>query len=232
MSSRSSAASPWGCARPGTAPTDAERTRLIALVVRHEAIVADLFRSSPVLPVRFGTVFRTEDAVRGFLTASADPVRQFLDATRGREEWVLKGFLRTDRARRSVIAADPELAARFNRLSAAPGARYLQEKQLFAEADRRSGCWALATGERVTARLAGSDTPVRPLRPAAAPDPEFGGGPVYQAAFLVARGGRAGWLQRLDTTAGEFEPQGLTLVGTGPWPPAAFAPDLSAELGP
>ena len=210
--------------------TEDERSRVVALAIRHGEVVEDVFRLSPVLPVRFGTLFRDEDTVGGLLTTCAGPVRRFLEAARGRAEWVVKGFLQQDRARRSVIAAEPELAARFNELPVAPGLRYLQERRLFAEADRRTSRWVAAMANQVSTVLSDPTIPVRPLRVSARPDPGLGGPQAYHAAFLVPHEDRGGWLRRLDAATAEFEPRGLKLIGTGPWPPSDFAPDLSRML--
>ena len=210
--------------------SEVERAQLVALAIRHEQIVEEIFHFSPVLPVRFGTVFHDTDTIGNLLATVAEPVQAFLDEARDREEWVVKGFLQTERVRRTVIAAEPDLAARIGTLSATPGVRYLQEKKLFADADRRTGVWTASAATRVTAQLAGDDIPVERLRLSGTSDPEFGGPPVFHAAFLIDRASRTEWLRRLDATAAQFGPEGLSLIGTGPWPPADFAPDLSQVL--
>lgn len=210
--------------------TDDERRQAVALAVHHAQVVERVFQLSPVLPARFGTVFRDEDAVRSRLAVLGGSIRAFLKATRDCDEWVVKGFLLAEQARRSVIATDPDLAARSALLPSSPGVRYLQEKQLFAEADRLTGRWVADKAEQIAAALANRGIAVHALKPSASRDPDFGRPPVYQAAFLVPRSNRDGWLSRLDAVAAKFEPLGLKLIGTGPWPPSTFASDLSAVL--
>src|SRR5688572_30147155 len=57
---------------------------------QHQAVNARLFRSaSALLPLSFGTVFRSDDNVRSFLRENAALVGERLERVQDRSEWVI-----------------------------------------------------------------------------------------------------------------------------------------------
>ncbi|MBY0460218.1 MAG: GvpL/GvpF family gas vesicle protein [Gemmataceae bacterium] len=205
-----------------------EQARIIGQAVRHQEAVAAAFARSPVLPVRYGAVFSSRDALGALVEAHRGRIAEFLARVAGREEWAVKCSLHTQKAVEALIARDPELAARRAQLPATPGAKYFQEKRLHADAERRVNASLAGRLDEVRAELGATAEGVCELR---RPSADGATRLVSHDAFLVPRERVPEWLARLDAVAARLSDDGLSLVATGPWPPASFAPPLIGESG-
>ena len=85
---------------------------------------------SPVLPMRFGTVFTSEAALREHTEPRHPTIADFLERVTGKEEWDVKISLDLEAAIAWLLEHDPEWSARSRRWPATPGARYFQQKAL------------------------------------------------------------------------------------------------------
>ena len=118
----------------------------------HEAVLETALRATPVVPFRFGTIYRGEEHVREMLSAH-ERLSEALDRVRDRVELGVKGFLAETPAETAPGTAEDESSA---------GRRYLEEKQqarrLAEERDARKPAWP-------TRRTSGSQpSPREPAR--------------------------------------------------------------------
>jgi hypothetical protein len=196
---------------------------LVPRACRHEAVLEAVLAGGPVLPVRFGAVFSSRQALADFMEENRRSIAAFLDAAADKQEWAVRGFLDAGRAAEHLLATDPELAGRLERLPRTPGARYFQEKQLRAEARRRVGSWGRQAAARLEEALREFTPEVRPLRLRPG-----GSGPemLLHCALLLPRpdGGRL--CEAVAKGLEDYADTGWTLECTGPWPPFHFAPTL------
>ena len=201
---------------------------VIARACQHERVVENVMRRSPVLPVRFGCVFSSKQALMRRLTDEADGVARFLDKVSGKEEWSVKGFVDVTKAGAWLLTTDPVLAERRAGMPESPGARYFHQKRLDAEVQSRLQRWRLLAADQVYAELrkgAGDTCPLT-LKPLAgkATATEM----VLNCAFLLARDSVADFRRRVARLEAERSAQGLTLAVSGPWPPYNFCPTMKA----
>ena len=98
--------------------------------LRHEAVVARIMEASPVLPVKFGTLYRSQASLKQFMQQHHEAIDQALDRLRDKAEWSVKGYLLEDAARKIIAAEDESVQTRRAALSPSPGLRYMQQKQL------------------------------------------------------------------------------------------------------
>lgn len=197
---------------------------LIPRALAHEEIIESQMATSPVLPVRFGSVFSCEAALVEFVAARRVLISHFLDSMAGVEEWAVKGLLDIELTRHWLQDHDAELAERWRRLPASPGARYFQEKRLKADTQKQARQWGYALAEQLSERLGPHAASVRTLRSrqVAGADLET----VFNAAFLLPRTTVDAFHAEIERVQDEHASQGLTLQTTGPWPPYNFCPDL------
>jgi len=198
---------------------------------RHEAVVELVMGASAVLPVKFGTIYRSQASLKQFLDRHHKDIEQALDKLRDKTEWSVKGYLVEEDARRSIAAEDPEVQSRRAALSPSPGLRYLQQKQLDAkiEAALEAGlarvnhdlhqALALHAVDSTALRLYASAVTGRPERM------------VFNGGFLLTPETLQNFRAALSDQQDAFKVIGLTLELRGPWPPYNFCPNLSgAEL--
>lgn len=202
---------------------------IVPRVCRHETVLETIMEQGPVLPVRFGAVFSSRQALREIVVRNGSAIDRFLEFISGKQEWSFKAFLRDEQAVDWLLNNDPDLAERFRRLSQSPGVHYLQEKQLQAAARKQVQAW-------VKDRLGEILDQLRPLvldlaerkRKQAAPS-STAGELVLNCAVLLPSEGSEGFQHAVEQLQQESGPQGLLLESRGPWPPYHFCPELGGS---
>jgi hypothetical protein len=196
---------------------------------RHEAVVERVMTVSPVLPVKFGTIYRSRASLKQFLDQCQRNVETALDNFRDKSEWSIKGYLVEEDAKRIIASADPGIQSRIAALSTSPGARYLQQKQLDAavNAALEAGLvrmshdlqqsLALHAVAATTLRLHASAVTGRPDRM------------VFNSSFLLSSETLADFRAALSDQQDAYNVIGLTLELRGPWPPYNFCPNLAGS---
>lgn len=194
---------------------------------RHEAVVERIMGALPVLPVKFGTIFRSRTRLKEFLGRHREGIVRVLDDLRDNAEWSVKGYLAEEEARRIVAAADPAIQSRVAALSSSPGARYIQQKQLDAVIEAALRAWVeRATHDlhEVLALHAVASTELRCHASAVTGRPER---MVFNRSFLVTPEALPDFRAALTDQQHAHQRTGLTLELRGPWPPYNFCPTLS-----
>lgn len=195
--------------------------------LRHEAILEEAMRGSPVLPLRFGCLFSSAARLTALMAAQRPKIEAFLAQADDREEWSIKASLDVAACEAAIVAADPRSA----RLPASPGARYLVEQKLRQDAQRAVRAWVQRAEAEIEEALGGLALDRRALRPSAR---QAQGGAlegVLHWAVLVPRGA-AGLLQeRLGALGERLAARGLHVEAFGPWPLYSFAPRLDEDEG-
>ncbi|MDR3637643.1 MAG: GvpL/GvpF family gas vesicle protein [Isosphaeraceae bacterium] len=187
---------------------------------RHERVVEGVMARSPVLPVRFGTIFSSREALGERTAGRRDEIAAFLGRVTDREEWGLKAYLERALAADWLLGHDPELSRRWQQLSATPGARYFQEKSLRQLAQDRARSWGREQAEAIVAAVSDcSESIVRcPATASAAGDA------LLHLALLLPGPDVAGFLDRVESLAAPLRERGLSVKASGPWPPYHFCP--------
>lgn len=194
--------------------------------LRHEEVVVAVMQTSPVLPVRFGTIFSSREALASQLREHGGVIFRFLMETAGMGEWMLKGFVDHERLRASTLAL--RLEEESGRLAGlTPGKRYVLEQKLKGEVNKDAATWLRAAEEGVTraiqeapwghcnARLVGTDV--------TGEDREM----FLHVALLVPVQARATLAKMADGWNERYGACGLSFELSGPWPPYHFAPALA-----
>jgi microcompartment protein CcmL/EutN len=185
-------------------------------LVRHSAVLQDAAGAAPVLPLRFGTVFESREAVEEeLLQPRHEELSRLLDEFEGTVELDLKVSYRDqDAMLREVVNRNPQIA-RLNEATRVGGdAAYFDRIRLgelvgaavAARRDRDAGA--------LLARL-------EPLTLDARVEPDVAAHEVLKAAFLVAREQAAAFDAEAEALARERSEE-LVLKLVGPLPPFSF----------
>jgi hypothetical protein len=196
--------------------------------LRHEEVIMAVMRTSPVLPVRFGTIFSSREALAIPLKEHGDMISRFLGETAGMSEWMLKGYLDRQQAQSSALAV--RLEEETGQLAGlTPGKRYLLEQKIKGTVNKEVASWLRTTAEEVTrsireaswgyreARLVGKDL--------TGEDQEM----FLHGALLIPNEDAEVLGQMTDDWSEFHGPRGLSFALSGPWPPYHFAPVLEME---
>jgi hypothetical protein len=208
----------------------ADVARLAPLAIRHEEAVSWLARLAPALiPMHFGTVYRSTEGVAGLLRERGPELRELLARLDGAQEWGLKVFAEPDElyrwvAQQSVTLreADAEIAR------SSPGRAYLLQKQRerllapeLARAVEECAQEALAELGSYSRAVRRDDVVATPLET---------GSLLFKASFLVPVAQVAALRQASDDLALAYRARGLRLDLTGPWAPYSFVRDENPAL--
>lgn len=200
----------------------ADLPRLAPYVLRHEDAVRRLSSVRPgLLPMSFGTVYRSNERVVALLRKHSHEFHALLERLLDKDEWGIKLFADSRCVIAAAEGATEVLRALAGEIAAAsPGRAYLLAKrreQLLAGEARRLLGEAI---DRVLQDLAKASASMERDQ---LPNP-VGEGPqlVAKAAFLVERARAA----QFRSLAGEIQRScpaiGCTLELTGPWAPYSF----------
>lgn len=199
--------------------------------LRHEAVVEQVMRYSPVLPVPFGTLFSSQESLAEFLERHRKTISQFLDRVADQEEWSLKGLLDRKQAGQAFMSAS--LAAQQGQLATLPpGTRYFQEQRIRSAAERELSLWLNETCRQIAGDLQKDASDFRECPVVQREPPESGAEVVLNWAFLLRRGATAAFRLRIDQVNETYATRGLAFELSGPWPPYRFVPPLSMGTAP
>jgi hypothetical protein len=186
----------------------------------HHDVVDAAARLFPVLPARFGTVYRCDASMIAALAERGDELRATLARVGGRMEWGVKAYAvpeqRSERRAREDDGAQPVAATE-------PGAgmAYLKRRRAQLSAAREASRTAVVRAREVHVELSGHAAQAR-LYPPQSPALSGTKAPMLlNAAYLLDAGGATGFASRVAAAAAGHRDLRLDL--TGPWPPYSFA---------
>lgn len=190
-----------------------EEVSWVAAKVRaHEDVLERAAREAPVLPLRFGTIYRSLDRVRDFLAGERRDLASTLEQLRGKREWGVKSLVDRDRLGQAVHASDPRAAELAEATEAKPaGTAYLGRKRLERHLEARA--------DQLAARLAGeAHERLAAVAERAVLERTAG----LKGAYLVDEARDDDFRRVLEDVGREYEPFGIRFELTGPWPPYSF----------
>ncbi|MEK6716956.1 MAG: GvpL/GvpF family gas vesicle protein, partial [candidate division NC10 bacterium] len=202
-------------------------------VYRHEAVVEAMMARGPVLPMKFGTIFRSPKAVRRMLREHAPRFQEALEFVRDKEEWGVKGFAHRGYLREATLRRDPELREMAEQLARSapdrPGSAFFLKRRMDDLAEQRRMEREAELIREAAEALRGSvvqltsNPPLRGQRgDKGAPGSTVGGHTgeevVLNLACLVLRQGVQTFLAEVQRWNEARADQGLCLEASGPWP--------------
>lgn len=190
-----------------------------AVGYRHQSVVAELMKSTAVVPLRAFTMFSSESALRDYLLQNREVLARLLDRLDGKHEWTLRVEFDPQRWSEALTGRVDSLRALTAEIeSASAGKAFLLRKKLDEEkkrASREAEQQVVAEIEREVIEKLACDTVAesRLQREGAFP----------QINVLIDRDEETR-LQALHASLTDrYAGDGVTLAMTGPWPPYTFA---------
>lgn len=195
----------------------------------HESVVQDVMQLSPVLPVKFGTIYRSNSGLADFINHNGALILQALHQVHGKAEWSVKAYIDEARVRVFVTETNPEIQQMTARLSVSPGLRYMQQKQVDLRVETALGGWASEVAGKIEEILAPNAVGISTLKLHSS---AMSGRPermIYNGGFLLDNSNTDHFENVIHQLQGRYESSGLILELMGPWPPYHFCPSLSAS---
>jgi hypothetical protein len=197
-----------------------------AIGYRHQDVMADLMKRTAIVPLRAFTLFSSEEALRTYLYAQKELLTKTLDRLDGKQEWTLRIELDPTKWAEALTARVASLRDLHESIATAPpGKAFLLRKKLDDEKKRASHTAEDdLVGEIEQAVLAklGWET--------VAESRQRRDGAFPQINVLINRDEESVLQELRDDLGSRYEPEGVTLALSGPWPPYTFA-TLIASVG-
>ncbi|HZU59159.1 MAG TPA: GvpL/GvpF family gas vesicle protein [Actinocrinis sp.] len=187
----------------------------------HDAVIAAVAASGPVVPLRLATLFSSDDGVRQLLRHRGDEFRRALDAVTGRTEWGVKAYVDPESLADTLSAQHGQGAGEITQRGQSAGSAYLLRRRAQLAARESAESTATAWSRQIHAQLREVCAASR-LHPAQ--DPRLTGRKdwmILNAAYLVDQE-RTEPFHALVQQFTEWQ-EGLNVELTGPWPPYSFA---------
>lgn len=184
----------------------------------HDAVIAALSSSGPVVPMRLATVYADAEGVTGMLHERHDEFADTLQRLDGRTEWGVKAYVAPAaeaEAPNGTFSPSGEAA------SAGAGTAYLQRRKAQLSAREAAASRAEADAQQVHAALAELAVATRRNPAQAAQLSGIKATMVLNGSYLVDDSRSDVFAARVK--AEQAERPAVRLELTGPWPPYSFA---------
>jgi hypothetical protein len=188
---------------------DATRENVLA----HERVNETVMKSFTVIPMSFGTVFKTRDDIVELLRGAYDAFRDVLDKMQEKVEFGLKVLWDRDVMIREIENDDEDIRRLKNEISAVPGSTYFARMQYGRQIEA-----ALQT--RSEQYVADIFNQLRDVSVAARANKPIGEKMIMNAAFLVSRDKETAFDAKVKEVGALYDK--LNFRYTGPWPPYNF----------
>ncbi|HEU5163261.1 MAG TPA: GvpL/GvpF family gas vesicle protein [Thermoanaerobaculia bacterium] len=187
-------------------------TRENALAHEHDNEI--VMRDFTVLPMSFGTVFRTEDDIRAFLQGTYEALIEVLEKMEGKIEFGLKVNWDKEEIIREIERENDEIRRLKSEIESQPTGGYFSKMQLGRVVESSLQAKADEYVKEIYEGLRNAAVASRSNKP-------IGDKMIMNAAFLVDRDKTKLFDEQISEIAKKYENR-LSFLYTGPWPPYNF----------
>jgi hypothetical protein len=182
-------------------------------VLAHQRVNETVMQQHTVIPMSFGTVFKTDDDIIELLRSAYDAFTDVLSKMQDKFEFGLKVLWDRDQIIREIEEEDDDIRRLKNEISSQKGSTYFARMQYGRSIDAA----LQARSERYVAEIFRA---LRDVSVASRSNKPIGDRMIMNAAFLVARNLEPAFDARVKDIGLRYEK--LTFKYTGPWPPYNF----------
>jgi hypothetical protein len=182
-------------------------------VLAHERVNETVMHDHTVIPMSFGTIFRTNEDIIELLRSAFDAFGDVLTKMQNKLEFGLKVLWDPDQAVRQVESEDDDISRLKKEISSQNGPTYFARMQYGRLVDAA----LQARSERYVSSIL---TELRDVAVASRINKPIGDKMIMNAAFLISRNQENAFDRKIKDIAGRHDL--LTFKYTGPWPPYNF----------
>ena len=182
-------------------------------VLAHERVNETVMREHTVIPMSFGTIFKTREDIVELLRSAAGAFGDVLNKMQNKLEFGLKVLWDRDQAVREVELEDEDISRLKKEISGQKGPTYFARMQYGRLIDSA----LQARSERYVADILEQ---LREVSVASRINKPIGDKMIMNAAFLISRDEESAFDTKVKSIAARFDK--LTFKYTGPWPPYNF----------
>jgi hypothetical protein len=182
-------------------------------VLAHQRVNETVMQQHTVIPMSFGTVFKTDHDIIELLRSAYDAFSDVLSKMHGKVEFGLKVLWDRDQIIREIEEEEEDIRRLKGEISSQKGSTYFARMQY----GRLIDAALQARSERYVSEIFQA---LRDVSVASRSNKPIGDRMIMNAAFLVARDAEAAFDYRVKDIGSRYGI--LTFKYTGPWPPYNF----------
>jgi hypothetical protein len=182
-------------------------------VLAHQRVNETVMQQHTVIPMSFGTVFKTDDDIIELLRSAYDAFTDVLSKMQAKFEFGLKVLWDRDQIIREIEEEDEDIRRLKGEISSQKGSTYFARMQY----GRLIDAALQSRSERYVSEIFQA---LRDVSVASRSNKPIGDRMIMNAAFLVARASEPEFDSRVKDIGLKYEK--LTFKYTGPWPPYNF----------
>lgn len=182
-------------------------------VLAHQRVNETVMRDHTVIPMSFGTVFKTDDDIIELLRSAYDAFRDVLLKMQDKFEFGLKVLWDREQIIREIEEEDEDIRRLKGEISSQKGSTYFARMQY----GRMIDAALQARSEHYVTQIFEA---LRDVSVASRSNKPIGDRMIMNAAFLVARDAEEAFDARVKEVGLRYDK--LTFKYTGPWPPYNF----------
>ena len=182
-------------------------------VLAHQRVNETVMQQHTVIPMSFGTVFKTDEDIIELLRSAYDAFTDVLSKMQDKFEFGLKVLWDRDQIIREIEGEDEDIRRLKGEISSQKGSTYFARMQY----GRLIDAALQARSERYVAEIFEA---LRDVSVASRSNKPIGDRMIMNAAFLVARNMEQAFDARVKDIGERYDK--LTFKFTGPWPPYNF----------
>jgi Gas vesicle synthesis protein GvpL/GvpF len=182
-------------------------------VLAHQRVNETVMQNHTVIPMSFGTVFKTDDDIMELLRSAYDAFTDVLNKMQDKFEFGLKVLWDRDQIIREIEEEDEDIRRLKGEISSQKGSTYFARMQY----GRLIDVALQSRSERYVAEIFQG---LRDVSVASRSNKPIGDRMIMNAAFLVARDLELAFDSRVKDIGQHYDK--LTFKYTGPWPPYNF----------
>jgi hypothetical protein len=182
-------------------------------VLAHQRVNETVMQKHTVIPMSFGTVFKTDDDIMELLRSAYDAFSDVLNKMSGKFEFGLKVLWDREQMIREIEDEDEDIRRLKGEISSQKGSTYFARMQY----GRLIDAALQSRSERYVTEIFDA---LRNVSVASRSNKPIGDRMIMNAAFLVARQMEQAFDSRVKGIGQQYEK--LTFKYTGPWPPYNF----------
>jgi hypothetical protein len=182
-------------------------------VLAHQRVNETVMRDHTVIPMSFGTVFKTSEDIYELLRSAYDAFADVLAKMQDKVEFGLKVLWDRDEIVRQIEQDDEDIRRVKSEISSQTGSTYFARMQY----GRMIEAALQARSERYVSEIFDA---LRDVAVASRSNKPIGDKMIMNAAFLVSRDRETAFDQRVKAIGARYD--SLNFRYTGPWPPYNF----------
>jgi len=182
-------------------------------VLAHERVNETVMREHTVIPMSFGTIFKTREDIVELLRSAAEAFGDVLNKMQNKLEFGLKVLWDRDQAIREIESDDEDISRLKKEISSQKGPTYFARMQYGRLVDAA----LQSRSERYVSAILDE---LRDVSVASRINKPIGDKMIMNAAFLISREKESAFDGKVKSIASRFDK--LTFTYTGPWPPYNF----------